>query len=81
MDEGAATARATVDADLCMGSEECVRLLPDAFVIDEDLGVSVPLDGADATRTDRLLQAARNCPTNAIEVRDSDGAVLFGSAR
>ena len=40
------TIRMTVDEDLCIGSGDCVRLLPQAFVIDEARGVSVPLPGA-----------------------------------
>ena len=73
--------RVTVDPDLCMGSGECVRIAPIAFEIDDATNVSLPLPGAAAADLETLLDAARNCPTNAIEVRADGGLVLFTSAR
>lgn len=70
----------TVDPDLCIGAAECVRIAPTAFRIDEDENVSRPLTDAAATPLERLVDAARNCPTNAIAVRDRAGAVLVASA-
>jgi ferredoxin len=72
--------RASVDPDLCMGSGECVRIVPAAFVLDDDANVSRPLPGAALVALELLLDAARSCPTNAIEVRAEDGAVLVASA-
>ena len=40
----------SVDPELCIGSAECVRLLPAAFQIDESRGVSAPLPAASAGR-------------------------------
>ncbi len=60
--------RVTVDPELCIGTGECVRLVPSAFRIDESRGVSIPLDGAAATDRDLLEEAAFNCPTRAITV-------------
>lgn len=62
-----------IDPELCIGSGDCVRLLPDAFRIDESLGISVPLPGAAVADRVLLLRARRNCPTHAIEVRDANG--------
>ena len=59
----------TVDAELCIGTGECVRLAPGAFRIDETHGVSVPLPGADAVDRDVLEEAAESCPTRAITLR------------
>jgi ferredoxin len=73
-------AEVAVDPELCIGSAECVRLAGGAFAIDEDLGVSVPQPAAATASVDLLVAAARNCPTNAIAVRDADGAVLVASA-
>lgn len=73
--------RPTVDSDLCIGAGECVRIAPDAFAIDDSSGVSAPLPGAAGTPVEVLVRAAENCPMNAIEVRTSDGAVLFAAAR
>jgi ferredoxin len=69
----------TIDADLCIGSGDCVRLLPDAFRIDEDLGVAVPLAPAANTPVERLRQAALGCPTNAIAVVDAEGRIIVAS--
>jgi ferredoxin len=70
----------SVDADLCIGSGDCVRLIPTAFRIDEARGVSVPLDGAAESDVALLVEAARTCPTNAIRVSAADGTVLVESA-
>lgn len=61
-------ARVTIDPDLCIGSGDCVRLVPDAFRIDERRGVSTPLPGAATADPDLLAEAAFNCPTHAIEI-------------
>ena len=63
----------TVDAELCIGSGDCVRLLPAAFRIDESLGVSVPQPGSHSADRRLLLHARSNCPTHAIEILDADG--------
>lgn len=68
----------TVDPDLCIGSGECVRLVPQAFVIDESIGVSVALPGAADLDRELVLQAALGCPTQAIRVI-ADGAVVHRS--
>jgi ferredoxin len=67
-----------VDPDLCIGSGDCVRLVPGAFQIDEDQGVSVPQDGAATADIDLLVRASQGCPTQAIRVV-RDGAVLHAS--
>jgi ferredoxin len=63
----------TVDPELCIGSGDCVRLLPAAFRIDESLGVSVPQPGAAMQDRRLLLRARSNCPTHAIEMTDTNG--------
>jgi ferredoxin len=66
----------SVDAELCIGSADCVRLLPGAFRIDESLGVSVPLPGAGRSDATLLQRARRGCPTHAIELTDANGAAV-----
>jgi ferredoxin len=61
--------RVAIDPDLCIGSGECVRLAPEAFVLDEDLGVSLPLPPADRLDEERLAGIVGACPTAAIAVR------------
>jgi ferredoxin len=64
---GLVIARVTVDPDLCIGSGDCVRLAPSAFRLDDERGVSIPLETAPRTDPALLLAAARNCPTQAID--------------
>ena len=59
-----------IDRDLCMGSGNCVYEAPGAFDLDED-GIAVVVDPAGAPE-DKVLTAARNCPTHAITVRTAD---------
>jgi ferredoxin len=71
--------RVTVDPDLCIGSSDCIRALPRAFKLDEKTGVSVPQPEAATTDPAALVQAARNCPTQAILVTAEDGTILYGA--
>lgn len=66
----------TVDPDLCIGSAECVRILPGAFRIDESLGVSVPQPAARSADLELLAEAVRSCPTGALHVIDANGDAL-----
>jgi ferredoxin len=69
----------TIDPELCIGSGDCVRVLPDAFELRDDLGVSVPRPAAADTDPERLVGAAVGCPTQAIRVVAADGTVLHAS--
>jgi ferredoxin len=69
-------AQVTVDPELCIGSAECVRILPDAFRIDETRGVSVPQPAASSADLVLLAEAVRSCPTGALHVVDSNGDAL-----
>ncbi len=64
--------RVRVDPGLCVGTGDCVRLLPAAFRLDEARGVSVALPGAAAVDRELLAEAAFNCPTRAIEIGGGD---------
>jgi ferredoxin len=70
------SSQVTVDRDLCIGSAECVRILPDAFQIDESLGVSVPQPAACSADLELLAEAVRSCPTGALHVLDAHGDAL-----
>ena len=71
--------RVSIDPELCIGSGECVRLVPGAFVIDESRGVSVPQPAAELADPERLDAAEANCPTRAFRVLRRTAA--DGSAR
>lgn len=70
----------SVDADLCIGSGDCARLVPTAFRIDEELGVSVPLAGLTSVDVEAVLLAARGCPTQAISITWGQAALHDPSA-
>jgi ferredoxin len=70
------SAQVTVGPDLCIGSAECVRILPDGFQIDESRGVSVPQPAARSADLGLLAEAVRSCPTGALRVVDSNGNAL-----
>ena len=68
-------ARVIIDPELCIGSAECNRLVPEGFLLDEALGVSVPLPGAGLIDRERLYDAEAGCPTSAITIEADDTAV------
>lgn len=66
----------TVDPELCIGSAECVRILPSGFQIDEARGVSVPQPAASTADLELLANVVRSCPTGAVRVVDAQGNAL-----
>ena len=70
------TAQVTVDPELCIGSAECVRILPSGFQIDESRGVSVPQPAASVADLELLADIVRSCPTGAVRVLDGQGNAL-----
>ncbi len=66
----------TVDPDLCIGSAECVRILPSGFNIDEARGISVPQLAASTAHLELLADVVRSCPTGAVRVVDAQGNAL-----
>ena len=65
-----------IDRELCYGFGDCVSSQPDVFQLDDDEKATV-IDPNGAGRDD-LVDAAPNCPVNAITIRDaSTGDTLF----
>ena len=63
--------RVEVDRGLCIGSGDCVDTAPAVFELDsEDKAVVID---PDAEHTDRVLEAAGNCPVTAIFVFGEEG--------
>ena len=62
-----------IDRDACTGSGNCVYEAPGAFDLDDD-SISFVVDPAGAPE-DKVIAAARKCPTQAITVR-RDGVKL-----
>ncbi|HEY6202165.1 MAG TPA: ferredoxin [Candidatus Limnocylindria bacterium] len=63
----------SVGPDLCIGTAECVRILPSGFRIDESRGVSVPQPAAGTAGLELLAEVVRSCPTGAVRVLDAEG--------
>lgn len=68
-----------IDPDLCIGSGDCERLVPEAFTLVDVLGVSVARPAAATMDRVRIVAAAMGCPTQAISVRDDEGALLHAA--
>ena len=61
----------SIDRENCMGSGNCTFSAPGVFGLD-DSGVAIVLD-SDAQPEDKIVLAARGCPTQAITViRDGE---------
>lgn len=65
----------SIDRDLCIGSGNCVKVAPEVFVLDET-STSTFREGTLSCDRDRLIEACRVCPTNAIRCVDGEGNVL-----
>ncbi len=65
----------SVNRELCASNAECVSLAPDVFELDdEDLCVVLDPEGA---KDQRILDAARACPVDAITLIASDGEQIW----
>ncbi len=63
-----------IDREVCMGSGNCMYEAPGVFDFDDD-GVARVVDPS-ASPEDRVIAAARKCPTHAITVR-RDGVIVL----
>jgi ferredoxin len=64
-----------VDRHLCYGFGDCVDSAPAVFALDdEDISVVVDPDGAPF---EDVVEAAQNCPVDAIVILDEAGAQIY----
>ena len=64
-----------VDRQLCYGFGDCVDTAPAVFALDdEDVSVVIDPDGAPL---DDVVEAAQNCPVDAIVILDADGDQIY----
>ena len=59
-----------VDRDACIGDGLCADEAPGTFEMDDE-DKAIVLEGSTDSR-DTILEAAQNCPTDAITVEDKD---------
>ncbi len=57
-----------VDKDLCIGCGACAAYCPDTFEIGVDMLAEVVKDEV----TEEVIEAAENCPTDAIKINNED---------
>jgi len=64
-----------IDRQLCYGFGDCVDTAPAVFALDdEDVSVVIDPDGAPL---DDIVEAAQNCPVDAIAILDEDGEQIY----
>lgn len=64
-----------VDRALCFGFGDCVDTAPAVFALDDEAKAYV-ID-PDAEDADLIIEAAQNCPVDAIVVSGEDGEQLY----
>jgi ferredoxin len=64
-----------VDRALCYGFGDCVDTVPAVFALDEE-DTAMVLD-PDAAPLDDVVEAAQNCPVDAIIILDEDGQQIY----
>jgi ferredoxin len=64
-----------VDRALCYGFGDCVDTVPAVFALDEE-DTAIVLD-PDAAPLDDIVEAAQNCPVDAIIILDEDGQQIY----
>lgn len=68
--------RIVIDRLLCVGFEDCIVIAPEVFRLDDE-GIVEFTPNADAmTDRDRLIEACRACPVDALTAVDGDGTIL-----
>jgi ferredoxin len=66
--------RVVIQRDLCVGFAQCVDVAEDAFVVDDDEVVAFVTP--EQTGRERLIEACKACPVEALQVFDRAGEQL-----
>ena len=64
-----------IDRDACVGQGFCVSAAPTVFQLDNN-GKAILLDPG-AANDDKILEAARSCPVDAIFLYDKSGKQIY----
>ena len=67
--------RIEIDRELCISSGKCVGDEPSVFAFDDD-ELAVVIDPDQRLDMHLLLRIARNCPGQAVTIRDETGGVV-----
>jgi ferredoxin len=63
------------DRDKCISAGTCVAIAPNTFELDEEGKVRIKNATGDDEQT--ILDAAKSCPVQAIEIYDDSGKCIF----
>ena len=61
-----------IDRTLCIGSGNCIKVTPEFFELDDE-SVCVFLDNPPEVESERVIEACKVCPVDALIVIDGDG--------
>jgi ferredoxin len=64
-----------IDRSTCIGSANCLKLAPEAFELDDETIIRFKV-GARSIEAERLIEACRVCPVEALIVVDAQGGQL-----
>lgn len=59
----------------CIGTMNCGKIAPEVFVLDEE-GIVTFAEGVGVAAPERLLEACRVCPVDALSAEDRQGNQL-----
>jgi ferredoxin len=63
--------KVSIDRGKCVGSGNCVYIAPDIFSQDDDDGMVILLtERPDASLSEAVAEAARQCPSMAIQLKE-----------
>jgi ferredoxin len=66
--------RVVIERSLCVGFAQCVDVAEEAFVVDDD--DVVDFESPEQVTRERLIDACKACPVEALLVFDADGTQL-----
>ena len=64
-----------VDRLLCIGTDDCTKIAPNTFELDNEAKAVVKKQNGDSD--EKILEAAKICPVLAIIVEDDKGNQIF----
>lgn len=73
--------RVTIDHRMCIGAGLCIAEAPTAFALEDTPDGPRAVLQTDDADTDRLMAAAKACPTLAIALEDEAGTQVFPPTR
>lgn len=62
--------KVVVDYDLCEANAVCMRILPEVFQVDDKDNLNVLIENPPESMRDKLKEAVRLCPRQAISIKE-----------